>query len=185
MQQAHEFTNISRQQAQEQAELYAKKRHEERSEDLQKFTQLIENCVQTKVDTALNPVIERHNALEENTTKAISDLSRKLEAVQHLVTKIVPESASHSKASPLPRPPPGRPSPLPPPSMPRVQRTCPPTNDNNAKPIIKHRFEDGRLTLGFEPIDQDDLNRVARMNDIQDSECVMKLAVAEFFSAMT
>ena len=159
----------------------AVRQEEVRSEDLQKFTQLIENCVQTKVDTALNPVIERHNDMEEKTAQAISELTEKLEAVQHLVTKIVPESASHSTASPPPRAPPGRPWPLPPPSMPPVQRTCPPTNDNSAESIIKHIFEAGRLTLGVEPINQDDLNRVARMNNIQDSECVMKLAVAEFF----
>ena len=46
--------------------------------------------------------------------------------------------------------------------------------------IIKSRFEAGLLTLGFEPIDQDVLNRVARINDIQDSEYVMKLDEAEF-----
>ena len=153
-----------------QAELYAKKRHEERSEDLQKFTQLIENYIQTKVDTALNTVIERHNALEEKTTKAISDRSKKLEAVQHLVSKIVPEITSHSTDRPPPRAPPSRSWPLPPPSMPPVEITRPPTNTNSAESTIKHRLEAGRLTLGFEPIDQDDLNRVARMNDIQESE---------------
>ena len=36
------------------------------------------------------------------------------------------------------------------------------------------------MTLGFETIDLDDLKRVARVNDIQDEEYVMKLAVAEF-----
>ena len=51
-QQAQEFTDISRQQAMETTEFYAKKREEERSEDLQKFSELIENCVQCKIAEA-------------------------------------------------------------------------------------------------------------------------------------
>ena len=180
-QQAQEFSDISRQQAMETAELYAKKRAEERSEDIQKFSELIENCVQSKIDTALKPVIEKQNVLEEKTSRAINELTDKLEAVQKLVTKSAPDNdmSSHSTAPP-PTAPAARPWHLPPASMPPAEITSPPTDVLSKEAIIKNRFEAGRLTLGFEPIDQDDLNRIARINDIQDSEFVMRLAVAEF-----
>ena len=58
-----DFAKISKQQAQEQAELYDRKREIERSEDLKKFSEIIEKCVESKIEIAINPVISRQNEL--------------------------------------------------------------------------------------------------------------------------
>ena len=81
-----DFMRISR----EQTEIYAKQRAEERSEDLNKFTDILENCVQIKIDSALNPVIDRQNQFEEKTEKAIGDIACELAAIKALVSTPAP-----------------------------------------------------------------------------------------------
>ena len=72
-----EFTKISKKQAEDQAELYAKKREVERAEDFLKFTELIEKSVDSKIISALAPVMEKQNDFENKTTTAHCALQNK------------------------------------------------------------------------------------------------------------
>ena len=63
---------------------------------------------------------------------------------------------------------------------PYAGRSPPSEAHHRTETIIKQRFEAGRITLGFEPIDLRDLKRVSRINDVQDRDYVLKLAVSEF-----
>ena len=157
-----DFTKISKQQAQEQAELYDQKRKAERSEDLQKFSDMIEKCVESQIDSAINPVIERQNELEKKT----SDLSEELASLRQLVVQKGPEpKTSQPQMSHSSPPPPAtvqawpRPQPSAQPSEIPIHYPRRVTNATEAS--IKERFESGRLTLGFEPIDRDDLDRIS------------------------
>ena len=58
---------------------------------MKKFSELIEKCVDTKINSALAPVIEKHNDLENKTSKAIVDLSQEVASLKQLVEiKILP-----------------------------------------------------------------------------------------------
>ena len=175
-----EFTKISKKQAEDQAELYAKRREVERDEDLKKFSELIEKCVDTKISSALAPVIEKHNELENKTSKAIGDLSQEIASLKQMV-EIRNLTESQIKSTPAPPvAPSAHPWPLPPWASIPAQLSRPPDAAVCSGSIIEQRFEAGRLTLGFEPIDWKDLRRVGRMNDIEDKDYVLKLAVAEY-----
>ena len=165
------FMKFSREQAMEQADLYAKQRAEERSDDLNKFSNLLENCVQTKIDEALNPVIVRQEKFEEKTERNMADIAQELAALKACI--VAPKVINPSG----------------PPVMSYATATAHTQLADNQKPahplgsdaaLVKHRFEAGRLTLGFEPIHKSDLDRLARMHDIQDRDLVMKLAIWEF-----
>ena len=76
--QAQEQAEISRQLAKEQADISTKQRQLERSEDLVKYTEVIEKCIDSKIESALNPVKEKQNNLERETRGAIGELSARL-----------------------------------------------------------------------------------------------------------
>ena len=171
-----EFAKISKQQAQEQAELYDQKRKAERSEDLQKFSEIIEKCVESKIESAINPVIERQNDLEKKT----SDLSEELASLRQLVVEKVSEPRTLQPQ--ILHPSPGQAAGHTPswPQASVLPAEIPILSPHGTDASLKQRFESGRLTLGFEPIDIDDLDRISRVNDILESEYVMKLAVIEY-----
>ena len=172
-----DIIRVSREQAKEQADLYARQRAEERSEDLGRLSTMIENTVKTKIDQALNPVIDHQNKFEEKTNKAISDMSVQIAAIKALVEPpgkpqqtIPSQSAPHTYAR------------MTQPQQKGTTSTEPIRSLHSSETdiLIKQRFEAGRLTIGFEPIHKADLDRLARTNDIHDKDYVMKLAIGEF-----
>ena len=126
--------------------------------------------VKKGVDEAIAPLAARQEAHEAKSDERMTTMETK---IQELVNQ-------HSTRPPWPalesRPPPTATQP-PTPPPPQVSS---PATVSTTDILIKRRFEEGRLTLGFEPIDYKDIDRVGRMNGVNDLEHKMKLAVAEF-----
>ena len=166
-----------------------KNRAEERLEDIKKISDL----VVSQVSSELEPMKKRQAEFEEFTIKRCDNMAEAITNLQQIVTGSPnpPPSLPSTSFPPLPsqsaqplQPPTWQrvlpapsihvSSPQPRPSSPAVNRTLPSTD------TLQQKFETGRLTLGFEPIEMRDLSRLSRMHDIHDQELLMKLAILEY-----
>ena len=166
-------------QAKAQAAVYDMKREAERSEDFEKYTKVLEKCVDSKVE----PIIERQNKYEEKTDKAIAELKNFVKNIVANPSSVPPPPNPYTGASLSDmsdsRCLPSTPTYSSNPSM-KPGLFCQNVSDAATVDVIKQRFESGRHTLGFEPIDLQDLDRISRIHGIQDKEHAMKLAVVEY-----
>ena len=169
-------------QARAQAAVNDMKREAERNEDFDKYTKVLEKCVDSKIE----PIIERQKKHEERQEKYEAKTDKTISELSNVVKDLVAKASSEPPPNPNPDAsqstnhwPPRTPTY---PSNPSVKPGlyCQTGSDAVTNDIIKQRFESGRHTLGFEPIDQQDLDRVSRIYDTQDKEHAMKLAVVEY-----
>lgn len=178
-----DFLKYSKKQAEEQ--------DEKRSADLVKLSAM----VKSEIDSALDPVITRQEKYEQKTNVAIENINKEVASIKALVSSdgyLPPPALSLSAGTrspaqksllsprssawpPLPACPPTHALPPMPPRPP----THAPTSQQNSD-ILRQKFEEGRLTLGFEPISMKDLSRLSRQHDIHDQELLMKMAILEY-----
>ena len=178
-----DFLKYSKKQAEEQ--------DEKRSADLVKLSAM----VKSEIDSALDPVITRQEKYEQKTNVAIENINKEVASIKALVSSdgyLPPPALSLSAGTRSPAqksllsprssawpPLPARPPTHALPPMPPRPPTHAPTSQQNSD-ILRQKFEEGRLTLGFEPISMKDLSRLSRQHDIHDQELLMKMAILEY-----
>ena len=123
--------------------------------------------MQSQINSTLLSVIKKQNEFQNRINNTLQTLSSELEAVKKLVCEPVRRTASSQNTSVYLVSPISNTSPLAAQQQPTVASgavASSPDSRTSSAEIIRARFEDGRLTLGFEPIISGDIARIAEGN---------------------
>ena len=166
-----DLQRISNQQMQLVTSLFEKEKSErmvERTDDIKSLKAFIETSFNSKINAALQPISTRQDEFEKRTEESICQISAELAAMKESLSSrpstnqtdpgpdININTSSYAARA--------------------AHNLTAPTQVSDLSEII----EAARLTLGFEPIEQQDIDRLKREYDISDINELMKRAVIDF-----
>ena len=151
------------------------KREQERSEDIIKISNVIQNTVKTQISDAIAPISKRQDELESTTTEQYNAIVLELANLKHSIDNSKPPLNKEPPA--LPAPPV---SPLPntvhqPPTLPKSPR--PATTSHQP---LRNIIESAERTVGFQPIFKDDVDDICRVHGTTDIQYAMKLLILDY-----
>ena len=151
------------------------KRDQERSEDLLKISNVIQNTVKTQISDAIAPISNRQDEFERKTTAQLNAMVAEFANLKQSLDQPKPPLNQGPSTSPVPPP-----NPLPntlhqPPPQPK-----PPRPTTSSDQPLRDIINSAERTVGFQPLCKEDVDDICRVHDTNDVQYAMKILILEY-----
>ena len=140
-----------------------KRREEERAEDIDKISNIVEHKVHNQISVAIDPIIKRQDDLEAKSVEQYDTMSKQIAAIQESLANPKPNSNSGSSVPLAPT----IPSVLYRPPMVRTGATqkpgseqTPTTPQQSADHVLFPMIQKAERTVGFQPLYKSDVEEM-------------------------